>query len=326
LSDGIIPLKVQETQPVILDASQQAEVAKKILSAPLVLQLESPEEGDPGPWTYEPVALAPMLAIERVETSEGVQYQVGLSSQNLRTFLENVAPQLVRYPEDARFIFNDETHQLELIQAAKIGRELDIETSLQLIQQKLLAGEHTITLDMEYTNPQVTDEATAEQLGIREAVSVYTSYFYGSSAERMQNIQLSAARFHGVLIPPGGTFSMADVLGDVSLDNGYAEALIIFGDRTIKGVGGGVCQVSTTLFTVFFGGYQIDERCARLPGGLLRAETRRRVRWAPGGAGCHRVCTGSGLQVYQRLAILAVDGDLFQLEWAQPHLEVLFHR
>ena len=50
-------------------------------------------------------------------------------------------------------------------------------------------------------------------------------------------------------------------LGDVSLDKGYAEAWIIFGDRTIKGVGGGVCQVSTTLFrTVFFGGYPIIER------------------------------------------------------------------
>ena len=56
------------------------------------------------------------------------------------------------------------------------------------------------------------------------------------------------------------TFSMAGVLGDVSLDNGYAEALIIYGDRTIKG-SGGVCQVSTTLFrTVFFGGYPIVER------------------------------------------------------------------
>jgi vancomycin resistance protein YoaR len=54
---------------------------------------------------------------------------------------------------------------------------------------------------------------------------------------------------------------MSDWLGDVSLDNGYAEALIIFGNRTIQGVGGGVCQVSTTLFrTVFFGGFPIVER------------------------------------------------------------------
>jgi vancomycin resistance protein YoaR len=54
---------------------------------------------------------------------------------------------------------------------------------------------------------------------------------------------------------------MGSVLGDVSLENGFAEALIIYGGRTIKGVGGGVCQVSTTLFrTVFFAGFPIVER------------------------------------------------------------------
>jgi vancomycin resistance protein YoaR len=188
---------------------------------------------------------------------------VGVSSLALRTFLEGIAPELARAPQNARFIFNDDTRQLELIQSAVVGRELDVDTSIQLINEKLAASEHTISLDMEYTNPAATDDATAESLGISEAVSVYTSYFYGSSAARIQNIQIASARFHGVLVPPGATFSMAEVLGDVSLDNGYAEALIIFGDRTIKGVGGGVCQVSTTLFrTAFFGGYQIDERYA----------------------------------------------------------------
>ena len=54
---------------------------------------------------------------------------------------------------------------------------------------------------------------------------------------------------------------MASVMGDVSLDTGFAEALIIYGDRTIKGVGGGVCQVSTTLFrNAFFSGFPIIER------------------------------------------------------------------
>ncbi len=103
--------------------------------------------------------------------------------------------------------------------------------------------------------------STAEQLGIRELVSEHTSYFYGSDKQRVQNIKTAAARFHGVLVAPGETFSMAEVMGDVSLDTGYAEAWIIFGDRTIKGVGGGVCQVSTTLFrTVFLGGYPVVER------------------------------------------------------------------
>ncbi len=88
-----------------------------------------------------------------------------------------------------------------------------------------------------------------------------TSYFYGSSAERIQNIEAAARQYHGVLVAPGETFSMGAHLGDVSLDNGFAEALIIYGGRTIKGVGGGVCQVSTTLFrAVFNAGFPIVER------------------------------------------------------------------
>ncbi|NTW13188.1 MAG: vancomycin resistance protein, partial [Anaerolineales bacterium] len=65
----------------------------------------------------------------------------------------------------------------------------------------------------------------------------------------------------GVLVAPGEVFSMGETMGDVSLENGFAEALIIFGGRTIKGVGGGVCQVSTTLFrAAFFAGFPIVER------------------------------------------------------------------
>lgn len=261
LTDGLVPLVMDETPPVILDASAQAQIARKILSAPLNLSVPDKAEGDPGPWTFDQAALAKMLTIQRVESEEGAQYQVALNAENLRGFLQDLEPALTRQPANARFIFNDETHQLEVIQSAVIGRALNIEASLQAINEKATAGEHNIPLVVDVHNPAVGNDATAEALGIRDVVSVQTSYFYGSSAARIQNIQTAASRFHGVLVPPGATFSMGEVLGDVSLDNGYAEALIIYGNRTIQGVGGGVCQVSTTLFrTAFFGAYPIVER------------------------------------------------------------------
>ena len=261
LTDGLIPLVANETPPVILDATAQAELARQILSAPLNLRLPNAEPGDAGPWAFEPAALVQMLTINRVKTDSGESYQVGLSPDALKTFLLNIAPPLSRNPQNARFIFNDDTRKLEVIQPAVIGRSLDVDASLAQINQQLLTGQHNIDLVMQTTSPAVTNDTTAESLGITELTSEYTSYFYGSDAARIQNITTAASRFHGVLIAPGATLSMADVLGDVSLDTGYAEALIIFGDRTIKGVGGGVCQVSTTLFrTAFFGGYQIDER------------------------------------------------------------------
>jgi vancomycin resistance protein YoaR len=261
MTDGLVPLVVNETPPVILDASAQAELARQILSAPLTLQVPNAQEGDPGPWSFEPVALAQMLAIQRVQTDQGESYQVGLNPDMLRNFLVNISPGFTRSPQNARFIFNDDTRKLDLLQPAVIGRALDVDLSLQQINQQLLAGQHSVDLALQTTNPDVTNDSTAESLGITELTSTYTSYFYGSAASRIQNITTAASRFHGLLVAPGESFSMADALGDISLDSGYSEGLIIFGDRTIKGVGGGVCQVSTTLFrTAFFGGYQIDER------------------------------------------------------------------
>jgi vancomycin resistance protein YoaR len=120
-----------------------------------------------------------------------------------------------------------------------------------------------VPLVVQETQPAVPETATAKDLGIKGVLpnGVQTSYFRGSHEERIQNITTAAARFDGVLVAPGETFSMGQAMGDVSLDNGFTEALIIYGGKTIKGVGGGVCQVSTTLFrTVFFTGFPVVER------------------------------------------------------------------
>jgi vancomycin resistance protein YoaR len=261
LTDGVLPVVSYETPPAIMDVTQQAELASKILSAPLVLKLPGAQEGDPGPWKFDPAQLAEMLTIQRVQGAQAPVYQVGLNAEKLRTFLQDLAPKLQRDPQDARFTFNDQTHRLDLIDHAVIGRSLDVDATIQAINDQLGKGEHSVDLVMNTNQPAVTDDATAQKLGIKELVSQQTTYFYGSSSARIQNISTAASRFHGVLVPPETVFSMGSVLGDVSLDTGYAEALIIYGNRTIQGVGGGVCQVSTTLFrTVFFGGFPVVER------------------------------------------------------------------
>ncbi len=262
--DGEVTLVIQEQAPQILDASPQAAAARQILSAPLVLSLPDMQNGDPGPWVVDVQALANMLLVERVPAEGGgAQYQVSLNATSLRPFLEGLVASLERNPENARFIFNDETRQLDLIQSAVIGRSLDVGGSIAAIQEQALQGEHNIPLTLIYTPPAVGNDASAESLGISGLVVEQTTYFRGSSAERIQNIQTAADRFKGLLVAPGQTFSMADALGDISLENGFQEALIISNGRTIKGVGGGVCQVSTTLFrAAFFGGYPIVERYA----------------------------------------------------------------
>jgi vancomycin resistance protein YoaR len=187
--------------------------------------------------------------------------QVALNQTGLRDLLVPVKSQLDRKPADAKFYFDDNTAQLVLIEDSKVGRTMDIEGSIKAINDALLRGEHSVPLVIDETQPRVSSTATAQSLGITQLITSETSYFYGSSAERIQNITAAAAQFHGLLVAPGETFSMGEHMSDVSLDNGFAEALIIYGGRTIKGVGGGVCQVSTTFFrTVFNAGFPVVER------------------------------------------------------------------
>lgn len=262
--DGEVRLIIEEQTPEVLDAAPQAEAARRLLSGPLTLSIRDVRAGDPGPWQIQPSELAPMLRVGRVYDAAGhAQYVIKPDRSMLKPYLENIARQTDRAEENARFIFNEETAQLELIRPATIGYKLDFAGTLDEIDNAIAAAQDSAFLSLIVTEPKVTDSATAAQLGITQLVSSQTTYFYGSSAPRLQNIQAASANFHGVLVAPGETFSMGRYLGDISLDNGYAEALIIYGGRTIKGVGGGVCQVSTTLFrTAFFGGFPINERSA----------------------------------------------------------------
>lgn len=265
LTDGVVPLVIVETKPLIMDANQQAEQARAILSRPFTLSLPSgePDRDQNGPWVIQPDTLAGMLSIERITENGGGSFRVGINPTLMRAYLGSLVSNVDVWPQNARFIFNDDTRQLDVLEKSVAGRSLDVEATLKAVNEAVTGGKHEIDLAFNRVKPQVEDTATAESLGITEAVFVETSWYYGSSASRVQNIQAAAARFHGLLVAPGETFSMATALGDISLDNGYAEAMIILGGKTIKGVGGGVCQVSTTLFrTAFFAGYPILERHA----------------------------------------------------------------
>src|SRR5690606_35176050 len=125
----------------------------------------------------------------------------------------------------------------------------------------LAEGQHQVPLVFETLEPAVPSTATAEELGITELIASATTFYAGSSLERRLNVQTAASRFDGLVIPPGAEFSFNEHLGDVSVESGFEQGLIIYNGRTIEGVGGGICQVSTTAFqAAFYAGFPILER------------------------------------------------------------------
>jgi vancomycin resistance protein YoaR len=263
-NDGEVLLAMDDRSPEVLDVSKPAEATRRILQTPLNIVLPNPQLGEPGPWQIDPATMASMLTINKIKNESGIfEYKISASDQMIRPFVLGIARELDKQPKNARFIFNDSTRQLDVLEPAVIGRSVRVDETIVAINNAINNGLQVATLTVDTTEPAVKSDATAAALGIADNIISYSTYFRGSSLPRIQNIKTAAESFHGLLIAPGETFSMGQGLGDVSLDNGYAEAMIIYGNKTIKGVGGGVCQVSTTLFrTAFFAGFPIVERAA----------------------------------------------------------------
>ncbi|MBI5449309.1 VanW family protein [Candidatus Gottesmanbacteria bacterium] len=119
-----------------------------------------------------------------------------------------------------------------------------------------------IPLPVETIKPTFTTDRV-NVFGIKERIGHGYSEFMGSIPGRIHNVALAASRLNGVLIKPGELFSFNDAIGDISAATGYQSAYIIKEGRTVLGDGGGVCQVSTTLFrAALSAGLPIAERRA----------------------------------------------------------------
>lgn len=120
----------------------------------------------------------------------------------------------------------------------------------------------TVKVYDQIKKPEVT-LSSINNFGIVEKISEGTSNYSGSSPERVHNIKLASLKLHGILIPKNEIFSFNKTMGEVSSAFGYKQAYIIKNGRTVLGDGGGICQVSTTLFrTAINAGLPIIERVA----------------------------------------------------------------
>lgn len=259
-----IELPIQEAAPSIADDPETAvRIQQTISGGSITFYLQEPlTDTDLESVTLPAEDIQHWIRAEVVEQADGtLSYNVFLDETAVRQWLEPVAAQLFREPINARYYFDDNTRELVLIAPHVNGRELDIEATIAQLKLQIGTPNRSIPFVMKEIVPTANSNATAEELGITELISERTTWFYGSSDARKRNISRSAANFYGIIIAPGEEFSFNKYLGTISEDDGYEEGLIIFGGQTIKGIGGGVCQVSTTVFqTVFYAGFPVTER------------------------------------------------------------------
>lgn len=117
----------------------------------------------------------------------------------------------------------------KLAETIAFGKKSEMELPVTVTEAKIKAGD-------------------INNLGIKTLIGVGTSKFAHSIPNRVHNLTLASSRLNGALVAPGETFSLGATIGEISAGTGYRPAYVISEGRTVLGDGGGVCQVSTTLF------------------------------------------------------------------------------
>jgi len=173
--------------------------------------------------------------------------KIGISQDTIKEYLESVQKTLTSQPINAKLRFDPATQQVQIIQQGQEGTKLMMEESSKRIKNDILAGVKRTELFVAVTSPQI-DESQFEALGVKTLLGRGESNFRGSSKSRIKNINVAANKISSTLLKPGEEFSFVNTLGKVDARSGYLPELVIKGKKTIPEYGGGICQVSTTLF------------------------------------------------------------------------------
>lgn len=177
--------------------------------------------------------------------------EVILDEESLSKFVDNVGGSIDVETVDASLVFDGE--RATQFTPARDGQKLNREQTRELLLAKVsvdnVSGEREIIINLPVavTRAKIASEEI-NSLGIRELVGGGVSYFAGSIPNRVHNLSLGSQRISGTIVKPGEIFSFNKTVGDVSGSSGYKPAYVISSGRTVLDDGGGICQVSTTLF------------------------------------------------------------------------------
>ena len=176
------------------------------------------------------------------------------NEQAVKTYVEKLAEEYNRDAEEGDITFANGYPE---VTGGETGIAVNVDQSVSSIMKALEGDGTELTVVAEVQKPSVTKEELSQ---VKDVLGTATTY-YGSSYERNTNVEVGASKINGTLIMPGETFSVTAAVTPFNADNGYYPAPSYESGQVVDTYGGGICQVSTTLYNaVLKAELQVDER------------------------------------------------------------------
>ncbi|NMB96566.1 MAG: vanomycin resistance protein VanB [Clostridiaceae bacterium] len=179
----------------------------------------------------------------------------GLEKEEVLKIIKEKASKVEKEPVNAQY--NPDTWD---VIPGKMGAKVDMEKTLKVVMDAEEGKE--VKLVVKEISPEITKDSFKDKIAV---ISVYSTPIVDKSPNRIHNIELAISKIKNKIIYPNEEFSFNDAVGNRTAEEGYKEAIIIRrtknGSVKEKGIGGGVCQLSTTIYkAVQAGGFKVTER------------------------------------------------------------------
>ncbi len=137
---------------------------------------------------------------------------------------------------------------------------VDFSISLDEAQNMLQEEKDEYSIPLKFTSPEVGVEDLGNDIFVHN-LGTFTSYYKESNVNRSTNVKLASNKINNVILLPGEEFSYNKVVGERTFENGFKEASVYTSSGVVNGLGGGICQVSSTLYnSVLRANLEIVER------------------------------------------------------------------
>lgn len=253
------------------EAAAAIEVATQMVSAPATVNYKDKT------WTFTPEQIAKWIAFEQVDVSTASSSSSGTAApsdttaqgvwlvpvvsakQASKMIVPALGAGIGKPAKDARF---KTSRGSVIIIPSEEGVGPDIEALALSLNNELTTpgSQRSVELRTHRTEPALTTEK-ARAMGVKERISTYTTTYEASNRPRVNNIHKLGGALDGTLVAPGAVFSFNGAVGERTAAKGYTEAPAIVNGKLVPQLGGGICQVGTTIFnTVFESGLPVVQR------------------------------------------------------------------
>ncbi len=186
-----------------------------------------------------------MIIKNAISKKNEIPLEFSYNEEKLKSYEEKLQGDVTQSAKDASI--NIQKNNI-VVKPEVEGRTINLDMLDQKLKENIngkLDSENTITVDLEITRPQITKEDLSKIKGV---MGTFSTSYATSAPGRCNNIEIATSAINGTIVMPGEIFSFNDVVGPRTVERGYKEAGTFVGNKIEPGIGGGICQVSTTIY------------------------------------------------------------------------------